>query len=145
MSVIGVGLDLCEISRIEQALKNPRFLQRVFTQGERERIAQRGHQTAAGLFAAKEAVAKALGSGFDGFFLDKVEVCWDGMGCPRCLLHGGALARLKALGGESVYLSITHEGGMAAAVAVVEGPAGPPAFFAADGNQPGPEPVQETR
>ena len=67
MSILGVGLDLCDIRRIRRAMENPRFAQRAFTQGERERIAQRGEQTAAGLFAAKEAVAKALGTGFDGF------------------------------------------------------------------------------
>ena len=60
MSILGVGLDLCDIRRIRRAMENPRFAQRAFTQGERERIAQRGEQTAAGLFAAKEAVAKAL-------------------------------------------------------------------------------------
>lgn len=120
MSILGVGLDLCDIRRIRRAMENPRFAQRAFTQGERERIAQRGEQTAAGLFAAKEAVAKALGTGFDGFFLDKVEVYWDRLGCPHCRLHGGALERLRAMGGDTIRLSITHQGEMAAAVAVVE-------------------------
>lgn len=120
MSILGVGLDLCDIRRIRRAMENPRFAQRAFTQGERERIAQRGEQTAAGLFAAKEAVAKALGTGFDGFFLDKVEVYWDRLGCPHCRLYGGALERLRAMGGGTIRLSITHQGEMAAAVAVVE-------------------------
>ena len=56
MSILGVGLDLCDIRRIRRAMENPRFAQRAFTQGERERIAQRGEQTAAGLFAAKASI-----------------------------------------------------------------------------------------
>lgn len=121
MSILGVGLDLCDIRRIRRAMENPRFAQRAFTQGERERIAQRGEQTAAGLFAAKEAVAKALGTGFDGFFLDKVEVYWDRLGLPplppsRRQPWSGSWP----WGGDTIRLSITHQGEMAAAVAVVE-------------------------
>lgn len=142
MSILGVGLDLCDIRRIRRAMENPRFAQRAFTQGERERIAQRGEQTAAGLFAAKEAVAKALGTGFDGFFLDKVEVYWDVRGCPHCRLDGGALERFAAMGGRAVHLSITHQEDMAAAVAVVEGDGQSEPYFAQNGNQNGPQPVQ---
>ena len=143
MSVIGVGLDLCQVDRIARAMENPRFLARAFTQGERARIAEKGAQTAAGLFAAKEAVAKALGSGFDGFFLDKIEIWWDDLGCPQCRLHGGAGERLRRLGGGRVLLSITHENGLAAAVAVVEANGDSSAFFPAGGNQPRPAQVQE--
>lgn len=143
MSVIGVGLDLCQVERMRRAVETPRFLQRAFTQGERARIAQKGVETAAGLFAAKEAVAKALGSGFDGFFLDKIEIWWDERGCPQCLLHGGARKRLDDLGGGRVLLSITHEAGLAAAVAVVESAGASPAFFPAGGNQPQAAQVQE--
>ena len=80
--IAGLGIDVCEISRIEKALEHPRFALRAFTEGERARIAQRGAKTAAGLFAAKEAVAKALGSGFDGFGLQDVEIQWDEAGRP---------------------------------------------------------------
>jgi holo-[acyl-carrier protein] synthase len=118
--IAGLGIDVCEIARIEKALEHPRFQVRAFTEGERARIQQRGAKTAAGLFAAKEAVAKALGSGFDGFGLQNVEISWDEAGRPSCLLTGGALKRLQALGGGSVFLSITHDAGVAAAVAVIE-------------------------
>ena len=120
--IAGLGIDVCEIQRIEKALENPRFALRAFTEGERSRIDQRGAKTAAGLFAAKEAVAKALGSGFDGFGLINVEILWDEAGRPRCQLNGGALERLNALGGGHIFLSITHDAGVAAAVAVVEAP-----------------------
>jgi holo-[acyl-carrier protein] synthase len=120
--IVGIGIDVAKIARIEKALENPRFAARAFTEGERARIAARGANTAAGLFAAKEAVSKALGSGFDGFGLTDVEILWDDAGRPRCRLAGGAARRLGAVGGESVFVSITHDAGVAAAVAVIEGP-----------------------
>ncbi len=118
--IAGLGLDICEIARIQKAMENPRFLPRVLTEGERERVSSRGANTAAGLFAAKEAVAKALGSGFDGFGLQDVEILWDDVGRPLCRLTGGAAERLKRIGGDGVFVSITHDGGVAAAVAVIE-------------------------
>ena len=118
--IVGLGIDVCEIARIEKAMEHPRFALRAFTEGERARIEQRGAKTAAGLFAVKEAVAKALGSGFDGFGLQDVEILWDEVGRPRCQLSGGALKRLEAIGGGSVFVSITHDAGVAAAGAVVE-------------------------
>ncbi|MEG1193505.1 MAG: holo-ACP synthase [Clostridia bacterium] len=119
MGILGLGLDLCEIARIATAIQKQHFLERVFTPGERARIAQRGAQTAAGIYAAKEAAAKALGTGIDGFSLDALEVLWDDAGQPRCELHGRALELMRAMGGTHMRLSITHEAGMAAAVAIL--------------------------
>lgn len=139
--ILGIGTDLCQISRIERAIEKPRFLERVFTPAERARIeaaagARRG-EIAAGTFAAKEAVAKALGTGFDGFFADAVEILPDAAGRPICTLSGGAFARAQALAQSPandpqaraqaaddapfrVWLSITHDSGLAAATAVLE-------------------------
>ncbi len=117
----GLGIDLCGIARIEKVItERPRFLERVYTPAERARIAERGAQTAAGYFAAKEAVAKALGTGFVGFGFGDISIEPDEQGKPVATLTGGALARLLAVGGASVYVSITHEGGTAAAVAIIE-------------------------
>lgn len=118
--IVGIGTDLIDIPRIERAIQRPRFLERVYTPGERERIAQRGPDTAAGLFAAKEAVAKGLGTGFRGFFTQDVEIGWDELGRPVVQLHGGAKARLDALGGTAVHLSISHAAGFAQAFCVIE-------------------------
>ncbi len=125
--ILGVGIDLCEIARMEAALEKPRFAERVFTPAERARLdAARGKrraEVAAGLFAAKEAVAKALGTGFVGFGPWDVEIVPDPAGRPVCRLLNGAAARAAALveGGEwTVHVSITHENGAAAAVAVAE-------------------------
>ena len=118
----GVGADLCQISRIEKAMEKPRFLERWFAPSERAYIAQRGPQSAAGIFAAKEAVAKALGTGFSGFGPEQVEILHDEHGRPFCRLAEGAQARLEAIGAAEVLISISHDGGMALAFAVAQGP-----------------------
>ncbi len=119
--ILGLGTDLCDVARIEKAIANPRFLERVYTDPERAHIQKRGAQSAAGLFAAKEAVAKALGTGFRGFSLRHIEVVGDSLGKPCCFLHEGARERLEALGGKTVWVSISHSGGFASATAIVEG------------------------
>ena len=125
--LIGLGIDLCEIARIEAAMEKPRFVERVFTPAERARIeasqGTRRGEIAAGTFAAKEAVAKALGTGFVGFGPWDVEILPNEAGMPACRLLNGAAERLRALSGgaeASVHVSVTHEKGMAAAVAVAE-------------------------
>ena len=64
---LGIGVDLCAVSRIERAIQKAHFLNRVFTEAERAYLQGRGRgagESAAAMFAAKEAVAKALGTGF---------------------------------------------------------------------------------
>ena len=122
--IVGIGVDLCEIERMRRAVDRPRFLERVFTEAEARRLREasdiRRAEIAAGLFAAKEAVSKALGTGFAGFGPGDIEITPDPAGRPVCALHGGALDRLTALGAGVPWVSITHEKGMAAAVAVIE-------------------------
>lgn len=118
----GIGLDLCEIGRIARAIEKEHFLKRVYTPREQARItaaagARRG-EIAAGIFAAKEAVAKALGTGFDGFFADAIEILPDAKGRPACRLYGRALELAR---GARVWVSVTHESGIAAATAILEG------------------------
>ena len=119
--VLGLGMDLIEVPRVAEMIKTDRFLQRVYTPAERAAIAEKGAQTAAGYFAAKEAVAKALGTGFTGFGPAAISVEYDEQGAPRVLLSGGAQARFQAMGGRRVLLTITHIAAVAAAPAIVEG------------------------
>ena len=125
--IAGIGLDLCEIERMKKAIERPHFVDRVFSVAEAERIRAasgiRRGEIAAGLFAAKEAVSKALGTGLAGIGLSDIEIKPDASGCPRCALSGKALDRAQALcGGRfTVWVSITHEAGMAAATAILEG------------------------
>ena len=125
--ILGIGLDLCEIERMGRAIERGHFVDRVFTPAEAGRIRSasdiRRAEIAAGLFAAKEAVAKALGTGFDGFGTADIEIVPDPAGRPTCRLHKGAMERAEALCGEgrfSIWVSITHEKGMAAATAILE-------------------------
>ena len=123
--ILGLGIDLCRVSRAAAGIERPRFLERVYTPAERARIeaadGPRRGEIAAGLFAAKEAVAKALGTGFSGFGPWDIEILPDAAGAPRCALANGAAARAAALSKEyRLFVSITHEDGTAAAVAVLE-------------------------
>jgi len=117
----GIGLDLCDIARMEKAIEKARFLERVYTERERERIlgakGVRKGEIAAGTFAAKEAVAKALGTGFDGFGPADIEITPDAKGRPVCAVYNNALTLLD---GGRLHVSITHESGMAAATAIWE-------------------------
>ena len=124
--VIGIGTDLCAVSRMEKAIAKEHFYTRVFLEGERAYLDGKGKtraQSAAAMFAAKEAVAKALGTGFArGVMPWTIEITHEG-GAPGVHLHGAAQERLTTLGGGRVLLSLSHEGDMAMAfaVAVAEG------------------------
>ena len=120
----GIGLDLCEITRMENAITHPRFLQRVFSPEEQEYILSKGKtsgQTAAGLYAAKEAFVKAVGTGITSLDLCEIRISHDEKGAPFYLLGDRQKDLLSLRGADSAFLSITHEGGMAAALCVLEG------------------------
>ena len=121
--IFGIGTDLCPVGRMEKAMENSRFAPRICTPRELERMepmcAERRHEHLAGLFAAKEAVAKALGTGFAGFGFADIEVLPDAHGKPCVTLHGGAKALLDGRNA-CIHLSVTHDGGMASAFAVIE-------------------------
>ena len=113
----GIGLDMCEIARMQRWLEDDYSLRRLFTEEEQAYISSKGAaaaQTMAGLFAAKEAVLKALGTGMT---IPMTDICitHTELGQPVVTLSGKA-----ADTGGRVHLSITHEGGMAAAFAVWE-------------------------
>jgi holo-[acyl-carrier protein] synthase len=102
--IIGLGADLCDIRRVEKVMARfgDRFLQRVFTDQERARAARRTESLRAGTlakrFAAKEACAKALGTGFaQGVFHSDMGVVNLRSGAPTLVLTGGALERLAAI------------------------------------------------
>ncbi|GAA4485070.1 MULTISPECIES: holo-ACP synthase [Gluconacetobacter] len=116
MSLLGIGSDLCDIRRIERALDRhgERFLDRVFTEAERRRADRRKGQARLGAYAkrwaAKEACAKALGTGFSlGVFHRDLGVDNLPTGQPVMVLTGGARARLDALlpPGEAARILLT--------------------------------------
>lgn len=117
--ILGLGSDICDIRRVETVLTRhgERFTHRVFSEVERERAERRPAQRASSYakrFAAKEACAKALGTGFrDGVFLSDLRVTNLPSGQPTLSLHGAALERLRAMTPPghvaAVLLSLTDE------------------------------------
>lgn len=114
----GIGLDICRIPRMAEAIARPRFLERYYSAEEQAYIRGKGAcaaQTAAGLFAAKEAFLKALGTGIDSLALSDIGVTHDAAGAPHYRLTG-KYADLA----DRAWLSVTHDGDTAAAVCVLE-------------------------
>jgi holo-[acyl-carrier protein] synthase len=109
--IVGLGTDLVEIARIKHAMKNPRFVYRILTDRERE-ICVAPHQVA-GRWAAKEAIAKAVGLHLTW---QQVEILPDELGVPRVLIESGHFDRRRL----KIHVSITHERTHAMAVAILE-------------------------
>jgi len=116
---LSIGVDIIEIDRIEEACCRRRFLVRFFTEREISSIQPGPHFFAhiAGKFAAKEAVAKALGTGFR-FRWHDIEVLNDESGRPRVYLSGKALALSKTMNINEVLVSISHSRDYAVAFAI---------------------------
>lgn len=126
--IIGLGSDLCDVRRIEKVLERhgERFLDRIFTPAERAKADCRTNraETYAKRFAAKEACAKALGTGLRrGVFWRDMGVVNLPGGRPTMTLTGGALARLQAItpaGCEArIEVSLTDEGPTAQAIVII--------------------------
>jgi holo-[acyl-carrier protein] synthase len=126
--ILGIGTDLCDIRRIEQTIARhgDRFLNRIFTPVERQLAEQRANRAAtyAKRFAAKEACAKALGTGFsEGVFFRDLGVVNLPSGRPTMALSGAALCRLQAIVpagfAPHIDLAITDEYPMAQAFVVI--------------------------
>ena len=118
---MSVGIDIVEVERIAKSLGRGKFLERIYTVREREYLAAKKYnpQSAAGLFAAKEAFSKAMGTGMRGFSFSDIEVLHTEAGAPYLRLYGGAL---KAAGEMVLSLSISHTDRYAAAVVDVKEP-----------------------
>ena len=111
------GVDSVEIARVEKAIARDSFFKGVYTPEEQQRLGKMKHPapTAAGYFAAKEAFAKALGTGFRGFRPHEGGGVVDELGAPR-LVPTGRAAQL--CGGKKFSLSITHTASTATAFVV---------------------------
>ncbi len=118
MFELRTGLDLCAVSRMEEACAHERFLLRIFTDEERAYADRRGalrFATLAGMWAAKEALCKALGTGI-AFPMTDVEIVHGENGDPAYRLRGEPAKRCE---NAALSLSVTHEADMAAAVCVI--------------------------
>ena len=126
--IIGIGSDICDARRIQKSIDRfgERFLDRVFTETERERSERKKlkAESYAKRFAAKEACSKALGTGFrKGVFLRDIGVVNLRSGKPTMKLTGGALERLNSLIPKGckaqIDLTMTDEGPMAQAFVII--------------------------
>ena len=126
--IIGIGLDIIEIERVRQAIRNNKnFLSKLFTEREIDYFISRNmnSEVIAGNFAAKEAVSKALGTGMRGFSFKDIEILRNELGKPEVILHNGAnLIGNKLVENNNslrVHLSISHNNSSAIAYSVLEG------------------------
>ncbi len=125
MAIVGLGLDLARIDRLEAAYerRGERLLERLFTAGERAYCERRKERFVhyAGRFAVKEAVMKLLGTGWArGVRWVDLEVTRAPGQAPQAVLHGEAGRIARERGIDRVHVTITHDAGLAAAVAVGE-------------------------
>jgi holo-[acyl-carrier protein] synthase len=125
MAIVGLGLDLAQIARFEaaHARRGERLLERLFTAGERAYCERRKERMSSycGRFAVKEAVMKVLGTGWSrGVRWVDIEVVRHPGAAPQCELHGTAAEIARRMGIARIHITITHDAGIAAAVAVAE-------------------------
>ncbi|MGI6345299.1 MAG: holo-ACP synthase [Bacillota bacterium] len=122
--IVGLGVDIVEIERIRSVYEAypDRFLSRLLSAPELAEWQSRGRQldSLAGIWAAKEAVAKALGTGVAGFLLVDLQITHDPQGRPQVSLVRGASALAASRQIQQIHLSISHSRSYAVAVAIAE-------------------------
>jgi len=115
--IVGVGIDVVDVARFGETMeRTPTLRERIFTPSERERHLA----SLAARFAAKEALAKALGAP-SGLHWQDAEVVTDRDGRPWFEVRGTVAGRCRDLGVGKVHLSMSHDAGIASALVVLEG------------------------
>jgi holo-[acyl-carrier protein] synthase len=115
--IVGIGVDVAQVARLEAAIaRTPALAARLFADSERDGSTV---ESLAGYFAAKEAVAKALG-GPPGLSWTDAVIGHDGRGRPVLQVRGTVAALAASLGVTSWHLSISHDGGLCVAMVVAE-------------------------
>jgi holo-[acyl-carrier protein] synthase len=116
MSILGIGVDVVDIERFGETLeRTPRLRERLFTPEERVRPLA----SLAARFAAKEAIAKALGAPV-GMGWHDAEIVTNDAGAPSFEIRGSVQARAEAIGVRTVHVSMSHDAGIASAFVVLE-------------------------
>lgn len=117
-----VGVDIISVDRLRRVIERhpDRFLDRVFTIQE-QGICHDDPRRLAGRYAAKEAIAKALGTGIGrlGIRFHDIEITQEAWGSPKVRLHKAALTRFQAIGSKDITLSLSHEDEYAVAFCVI--------------------------
>ncbi len=123
--IIGIGVDIVDAERIRKINQKfgDKFLERVFTGNEIKYCMQKADSTMhlAGRFAVKEAMFKALGTGWRfGITWRDIEVCNNSIGAPTVKLSGKTLEYAQQSSADNIYASISHDGSYAVATVVLE-------------------------
>ncbi len=115
----GIGIDIIEIERIVKAVDKNLLIERFFTEAEAaDFCGKQRYAHIAGKYAAKEAVAKAMGTGFSGFRWKDIEILKDDRGRPYVNLKGKAYRTARERGIDRVYVAISHSRDYAVAQAI---------------------------
>ena len=120
--IVGIGNDIIEIERIEKAISKEGFIAKVYTQREIENIVKRGNraETYAGIFSAKEAISKAIGTGVREFSLTDLEILNDDLGKPYVIVSdklNKIIQRKKE--NYQIEIAISHSKKYATAMAII--------------------------
>jgi holo-[acyl-carrier protein] synthase len=123
--IIGTGIDITDVKRIDQAHERwgDKFLHKFLCAEEIEYCLRQSNPapSIAARFAGKEAISKAFGTGIGGKLnWHDIEIAHQEHGRPVVRLHGKAAGLFSELGGRNVHISLSHNGGQAAALAVLE-------------------------
>lgn len=121
--IIGIGIDITEIEKIAKNIESEAFQRKVFTPAELVSCSgtKNNVDCLAGKFAAKEAFMKGLGAGIrQEVWFTQIEVLNNESGKPIVNVSGEAQKRLEESGAKQVHVSISHSGGMAVAVVILE-------------------------
>ena len=120
--IVGIGNDIIEIERIEKAISKEGFKNKIYTQRELKNIEKRGNRTEtyAGIFSAKEAISKAIGTGVREFSLTNLEILNDDLGKPYVVVSEKLDKILKAKKEDyQIEISISHSKKYATAMAII--------------------------
>ena len=120
--IVGIGNDIIEIERIEKAISKEGFKDKIYTQRELENIKKRGNraETYAGVFSAKEAISKAIGTGVREFSLTNLEILNDDLGKPYVVVSEKLDKIIKSKKEDyQIEISISHSKKYATAVAII--------------------------
>lgn len=120
--IVGIGNDIIEIERIEKAISKEGFKNKIYTQRELENIKKRGNrvETYAGVFSAKEAISKAIGTGVREFSLTNLEILNDDLGKPYVVVSEKLDKIIKSKKEDyQIEISISHSKKYAIAMAII--------------------------
>ena len=120
--IVGIGNDIIEIERVEKAISKEGFIAKVYTQRDIENIVKRGNRTEtyAGIFSAKEAISKAIGTGVREFALTDLEILNDNLGKPYVIVSdklNKIIQRKKE--NYQIEIAISHSKKYATAMAII--------------------------